>query len=75
MKNFKKFLSINFYLSFTFLIIGITTITDKKISAPFYSPGFIFDLGNYAYIIGSFLVLLGVYILDYEYKRIKGKEK
>jgi hypothetical protein len=51
------------------LVIGILTILTKSIS--FGYTGAIFKIGGYAYILGIFLIFFGLYILFYEYKKIK----
>ncbi|CAC9562897.1 hypothetical protein [uncultured Gammaproteobacteria bacterium] len=40
-------------------------------SISFGYTGAIFKIGGYAYILGIFLIFFGLYILFYEYKKIK----
>jgi hypothetical protein len=65
----------NLFFSFLSISIGIFSLVEKRIIPTFQNQAVIIYIGNYAYFVGLIAISIGLYILYYEYKKLKTKTK
>lgn len=61
----------NLIYAFLFFTFGIYPFFTGTIISPAHGNGFSFNIGLYGHILGLLLISFGVYILYYEYKKLK----